>query len=277
MTYTQPGYRWDHFVCLDIETIVPGADAEEGFPPWPRHEIVCTSMLLADRQRYAEWRFDLVTVIGDSEDAIRSIDQLVGKRAVVTLGGRNFDAPVLGMAALRAQAFDCHNIARFWSSPRFGPAHADLVELYSNFGAVRGGCSMKELSLSLDIPAKTTCDGGDVAAMVAAGEIDAVRRYCEADTVSTLHLWANWAALRQGDPAYHASLVDQLAEHIREAGHNHLTDFLHPPRAEELRRRSVQAIAEAGAKAIELREHLNRIDPERRARVVEPAFEDFDA
>lgn len=277
MTYAQPGYRWDHFVVLDVETIVPGAAAEEGFPPWPRHEIVCTSMLLADRQRYAEWNFDLVTVTGDSEDAIRTIDQLIGKRTVCTLNGRAFDAPCLGMAAMRCHAFDCHNIARFWSSPRFGPAHADLVELYGNFGAARGGCSMKELSGALDVPAKVNCDGGDVAAMVAAGEIDAVRQYCEADTASTLHLWANWAALRQDDPAYHATILDQFAEYVREAGHNHLTEFLELPRAEELRRRSVQAIASAGATAVELREHLAWVDPERCARVVDPAFEDFDA
>ncbi len=277
MTIGQPGYRWDHFVVLDCETIAPDADLDAGFPPWPQHEIVCTSLLLADRERYNEWRFDLVTISGHSEDAIRRSDELIGQRTVVTLNGRAFDAPVLGMAAMRAQLFDCHDLARFWSSPRFGPAHADLVELFGNYGAVRSGCSMKELSRALGVPAKVNCDGSDVASMVAAGELEAVRAYCEQDCVSTMWAWSSWAGLRQGDPAYHATLVSQFAEYVREAGHHHLTEFLHSPRAEELRRRSVQAIAEAGAKAIELRQHLNWVDPERFARVVEPAFEDFDA
>lgn len=277
MAIGQPGYRWDHFVVLDCETIAPNADPDAGFPPWPRHEIVCTSLLLADRERYNEWKLDVVTVSGHSEGAIRRIDELIGKRTVVTLNGRAFDAPVLGMAAMQEQLFDYHNIARLWSSPRFGAAHADLVELFGNYGAVRSGCSMKELSRALDVPAKTVCNGGDVAAMVAAGELEAVRHYCEEDVAATLHLWANWAALRQGDPAYHATLVSQFATYVQEAGHDHLNEFLEPPRADELRRRSVQAIAEAGAKAVELRQHLNWVDPERFARVVEPAFEDFDA
>lgn len=276
MTYSPPSYNWGHFVVLDLETIVPGADPEEGFPAWPRHEIVCTSLLLADRERYNEWRFELVTVDGDSEDAIRRIDQLIAKRTVVTVNGRAFDAPVLGMAAMRRQVFDCDNIARFWSSPRFGAAHADLVELFGNYGAVRGGCSMKELSRALDVSAKVNCDGGDVATMMAAGEIEKVRRYCEQDTASTLHLWAHWAAMRQGDPAYHATLLHQFDEYVWAAGHNHLADFTHLPRGDELRRRSAQAIAKAGAEAVELREHLNWVDPQRCARVVEPAFEDYD-
>lgn len=277
MAIGQPGYRWDHFVVCDCETIVPNADPDAGFPPWPRNELVCTSLLLADRERYNEWRFFLVTVPGYSENAIRRIDELIGKRTVVTLNGRAFDAPVLGMAAMQAQLFDCQNVARFWSSPRFGPSHADLVELFGNYGAVRSGCSMKELSRALDVPAKTACDGGDVASMIAAGDSEAVQLYCEEDVAATLHLWASWAALRQGDPAYQATLVSQFAEHVREGGHHHLTDFMDPPRVDELRRRSVKAIAEAGARAVELRQHLNWVDPERFARVVEPSFEDFDA
>lgn len=278
MAYGQPGYRWNHFCVLDLETFVPDADPDGGFPPWPHHEIVCASILQADLERYREWRFALSTVhFTHKEDALREVDELIGNRTVVSLGGRAFDAPVLGMAACQQQLFECRNIARFWSSPRFGPDHADLVELFGNYGATRGGCSMKELSRALDVPAKTMCDGSDVAAMVAAGELEAVGRYCDEDCAVVLALWAHWAALRQGDPAYHATLVSQFGEHVRDAGLNHLTEFLNPPHAEELLRCSVQAIATAGAQAIELREHLNFVDPGRRDRVVLPAFEDFDA
>lgn len=278
MSYSQPGYRWNHFCVLDLETIVPNADPDGGFPPWPRHEIVCASILQADLERYNEWRFTLNTVdFSSGSDALQEVDELIGNRSVITLGGRGFDAPVLGMAACQQQLFTCRNIARFWSSPRFGPDHADLVELFGNYGAVRGGCSMKELSRALDVPAKTNCDGSDVASMVAAGELDLVRLYCEEDTTVGLALWAAWAALRQGNPAYHATLVSQFGEHVKATGLNHLTEFLHPPQAEELLRRSVQAIARAGAQAIELREHLNFVDPGRCSRVIAPAFEDFDA
>ena len=59
MAYPQRFFETGHVLVLDIETIVPdAAPGEEGFPKWPRHVPLVTSILHANEVD-GRWLFRL--------------------------------------------------------------------------------------------------------------------------------------------------------------------------------------------------------------------------
>lgn len=215
----------DNVCVVDIETIAHGYEGD-GFPPWPLHVPVCASVLIAERDSQGGIAFELKTIMFDGREA-EALDELeaaIKDRVVVTYNGRGFDLPVLALTAMRNRRFSSRALTEQWLSNRYGNSHCDLAEQFSRYGAARGA-SLEALCHALNISAKSSVNGNDVSALYAAGNLEAIQRYCEEDVTATYMLFLYWIALRAGDPSLLSGGWSQLARFIERGGYLHLHAF----------------------------------------------------
>ena len=254
--YQRRSGRPDRLAVFDIETLAPPVP-DGGFPPWPLHSIVVASVLQCDFERYGQWRFNLesVTFEDDPAVAIERVSYLLENRTAISYNGRGFDAPVLAACAMRHRKLDLRGIAEIWRSHRFAGTHIDLADVVSGFGAARGG-SLERLGQALGFPVKLDAHGSEVGEMMAAGRLADVVRYCESDCCATACLYALVHGLRENEPEYGASLIDQLGRWVRSQQLGHLDAFARIEGAETLQRLSLAGIVVEGLKSLDLREHM---------------------
>lgn len=228
MTYHQHRARFDedHLAVLDIETISGEEMPDGGFPPWCSHTPVICSILTADRGRDGEWQFGLETIrFGEDESPFERIDELLDGRSCVTFAGRNFDLPVLCLAAQKARCFSLPALTEAATEARFQSAkHYDLADRVSGFGAARGA-SLERLCKELGIAAKVDVHGSEVGKLYDEGRIDEIANYCDGDVASTLFLAAHQRTFEQGDESYFASLVFQFTRWLHLEAIEHLMPF----------------------------------------------------
>lgn len=199
---------------LDMETIADWHD-ESRFPPLPYHRPVCVSMLIADSVRQSlELESHLVTPDTSEAEALEAVrDRLVEADRLVTFNGRGFDMPVLQLRAA-ANFVDW----RFWQGRRHrfenfkrSLYHYDLLDQFTDYGA---GMRFKlaELAEAFDLPFRKIASGGDVAAMIAAGDYESCARYCEGDVLTTYAAWVHWAGMSGPESArvHLAKLVERF-------------------------------------------------------------------
>lgn len=248
--------RPDRLAILDIETIAPPV-ADGGFPPWPSHEPVVASVLLATRERYGEWKFALETVdfLAGAAAAVERVSHLAENRDLVSYNGRGFDLPVLALTAMKHQRFDLAGLSEAWQAHRFSGRHHDLADIISQFGGARGA-TLEMLCAQLAVPVKQDCHGSEVAELVAKGEFEKIRNYCESDVVGTCILFACVEGFRSRDAGYAATLISQLSRWIADSGLAHLRSFERIHGHGEYDRLSLLAVLEAGIAALEHRQHL---------------------
>ena len=228
MSRYQPRSMFDdrHLAILDIETISGQEMPDGGFPPWATHSPVVASVLAADCNLHDEWQFEMTSIrFGEDDEPFERLDEMLQGRSAVSFGGRNFDFPVLVLAAQSARNFCLPALYAAASEQRFAAAkHYDLAEKYSNFGSARG-CSLAMLCEALSIAAKVSAHGSEVGELYDQGRIDEIDAYCQGDVLSTALAFANCRAMERGDPTYHASLTSQLVRWIHAQGHEHLLPF----------------------------------------------------
>ena len=171
-----------------------------GFPKHPLHSIACIGALVAKREDDG-WRVSALGAPHIDErpepELIKSfvdrIDQL--KPQLITFNGNGFDLPVLRYRAMinRVVAPGLHARAYF---NRYSNDAVDLCDVLGSFGA-SGKMKLDEISRILGLAGKPDgIDGGKVEAMIAAGKIDEVARYCETDVVNTYRLWLIYELFR---------------------------------------------------------------------------------
>jgi hypothetical protein len=207
----------EHVVTFDLETIVAEQPVHGTFPPWPTHTPVAAAFLtVAAWGGHAEFRLDtLVCEPGQEADFYRAVDRLLPTGAtIISFNGRAFDAVVLRLGAMAAGVFDAANIARLAQANRYGREHADLCELLGAYGAARGH-PLASLCERLQIPVKTSINGGDVGALWRAGEREAVLRYVSEDVLATYLLWLHHIAFRHAEPALMAEPLAALARWLQ--------------------------------------------------------------
>jgi predicted PolB exonuclease-like 3'-5' exonuclease len=202
--------RRAQYVVLDLETVTdsklpppkPGPDGAPIFPAAPWHEIVVMGAALldpgcrvrriwcvAEGQGEAMALSALTTFLAREHDAGRPV-------TLVSWNGRGFDLPVIAARCLR------HGIAFPWyytgrdARYRYSTdGHFDLLDYLADHGAgKRFGLDVAARLIGL--PGKLDTKGADVAAMVSAGEIEAVRAYCMQDVAQTVALLLRVQLLR---------------------------------------------------------------------------------
>jgi predicted PolB exonuclease-like 3'-5' exonuclease len=177
-------------------------DGKSDFLRQPFHKVVAISFLEAHIERIDGYEEYTLTDIrsGGMMDASEKellkgffahVDKV--KPRLVSFNGRTFDLPVLKLRAMKhgiAAPF-YHQAGDKWANygSRYDTNwHCDLLEALSDFGAA-ARFRMHELCVAMGIPGKLGTDGGDVMAMYDAGQLAAIRQYCETDVASTFLLY----------------------------------------------------------------------------------------
>ena len=173
------------------------------FLPPHLHRVVVISCVLRNDEGLR------VFSIGEPEvteaECIRRFFEGINKYVpqLVSWNGRGFDLPVLaGRALVHGTAAACFwdtggdNKDFKWSNyiNRFHDRHVDLMDVLSLYGG--RGSPLDELSRLAGFPGKVGVGGGAVWDSYRAGEIEAIRNYCEADTVNTYLLYLRFQLMR---------------------------------------------------------------------------------
>ncbi|NBX85681.1 MAG: hypothetical protein EBQ80_00320 [Proteobacteria bacterium] len=88
-----------------------------------------------------------------------------------------------------------------------------MADVLADFGAARGMPKLDEVCTLIGLPGKMDVDGSRVVDMVAAGQLAAVRDYCETDVLNTYLLYLKYQHL-SGMLATEALLAEE--QHVRE-------------------------------------------------------------
>jgi predicted PolB exonuclease-like 3'-5' exonuclease len=154
-----------------------------GFPKHPLHKIVCIGGLIATRQPEG-WRVDALGAPSIAErteaELISSFVEKVGqlRPQLITYNGHGFDLPVLRYRAMVNRV----SAAGLQVRPYFHRYSDDALDLCDALGSFSAGAKVKldEISKILGLTGKPEgLDGSRVEAMVLAGQIQEVARYCE--------------------------------------------------------------------------------------------------
>lgn len=187
------------------EYFLEKTDGKNDFPRQPFHQVVAISyahLIAEPGEEGLEMVLRQVASGGEPASSERQLLEgffgLIEQRAprLVSFNGRGFDLPVLKYRAMRhglscprwfSQGDRYNNYdARFSSE-----YHIDLLEVLSDHGA-SARCSMHEVAAGLGIPGKLDTAGGDVRGLFEAGDIEAIRSYCETDVLTTLLIFLRW-------------------------------------------------------------------------------------
>ena len=150
---------------------------------------------------------------------------------LVSWNGRSFDLPVLvnrglihGVAA--ACFWETGNEAKFNNYiNRFHDRHCDLMDVLSLYGG--RGSPLDELARLAGFPGKLGIGGGAVWESYQAGAIEAIRNYCEADTVNTYLVYLRFQLMRCAySPERYQSELALLRSTLEKRTEHHWKEFL---------------------------------------------------
>lgn len=197
------------------------------FPRPCFHKVVVVGCLLADIEQvdggesYHLRRLGCIGEEGDDERTLLAEWLEFGARdplRLVSFNGRGFDLPVVKLRSLKHQLRAGWLFQRGdkWSnySSRYDMVwHIDMADVLADFGAARGMPKLDEVCTLIGLPGKMDVDGSRVVDMVAAGQLAAVRDYCETDVLNTYLLYLKYQHL-SGMLATEALLAEE--QHVRE-------------------------------------------------------------
>ncbi len=205
------------------------------FLPLHLHRVVAISCVLRERDSVRIWS------LGEAQDAEKILIQRffdgIEKYSpqLVSWNGSGFDLPVLNYRGL------CNGVhaGRFWDMgeddrefkwnnyiSRYHARHLDLMDLLAMYQP-RASAPLDEMSQLLGFPGKIGMSGGKVWEKFQAGQIDAIRAYCETDVVNTYLVYLRFQLMRG---VYDASRYDKECALVRstlqQSGASHWKEFL---------------------------------------------------
>jgi predicted PolB exonuclease-like 3'-5' exonuclease len=205
------------------------------FLPLEQHRVVAISCVLRNREHLRVWSLGDLNA-GEAELITRFFDGIDRYTPeLVSWNGGGFDLPVLHYRALRAGV----SAPRYWETgdsdssfrynnylSRYHWRHMDLMDLLSGFQP-RARASLSDMAALLGFPGKMGFSGAQVWDAVLAGELAAVRNYCEWDVLNTYLVLLRFELFRGrlDQPGYRAELA-RLRETLEAAPEPHLRQFL---------------------------------------------------
>jgi 3'-5' exonuclease len=154
---------------------------------------------------------------------------------LVSWNGSGFDLPVLHFRALR------HGISapRYWEVGdgdrefrynnylgRFHWRHTDLMDVLAGY-QFRGAARLDEVAVLLGLPGKLGLSGDRVWGAWRAGQLGAIRDYCETDVLNTWLLYLHFERFRGRRSSGELESEQELvATTLRKDGRPHLAEFL---------------------------------------------------
>ncbi|MCC7082335.1 MAG: 3'-5' exonuclease [Burkholderiales bacterium] len=203
------------------------------FLPLHQHRVVAIACALRDRDGFRVWS------LGESNEPegqliqrfFDGIEKFTPQ--LVSWNGGGFDLPVLHYRAM------LHGVraARYWEwgeedrefrynnyINRYHTRHLDLMDL---LGLYQGRVRLDEFAQLLGLPGKIGLHGAAVWDAFRAGEIEAIRRYCEADVANTYLVYLRFQRMRGVlDEAAYGSECDLVRDSITRLPSAHWRTFL---------------------------------------------------
>lgn len=171
----------------------------------PFHQVVAISFLEAEIQYRNNSEYYVLKQIRSGGDINSDEKELVHGffsylsnlyPRIVTFNGKAFDMPVLKYRAMLygVQAKWLYKTGDKWNNYNAKYSldwHCDLLEALSDFGTSTR-IRMHEVCAMFGLPGKMEVDGSMVEQLYYAGEIDAIRDYCELDVLNTYLLFLRY-------------------------------------------------------------------------------------
>jgi predicted PolB exonuclease-like 3'-5' exonuclease len=211
------------------------AERASEFLPHLQHRVIAIACALRTRDTLRVWS------LGDPEahedELLRRFFEGLDRYSpdLVSWNGGGFDLPVLHYRALRA------GIAapRYWEVgeedtafrynnylSRYHWRHIDLMDVLSGFQP-RARASLADMAALLGFPGKLGFSGDKVWEAYRAGELTAIRRYCETDVLNTYLVFLRFEHLRgRMDQNTLAAEIERVRTLLRASGEPHHAEFL---------------------------------------------------
>lgn len=196
------------------------------------HRVVAVSGVL--RRRAGPGRSPDIRIwsLGSPEstekELVGAFFRLVEQRfpTLVTWNGGGFDLPVLVYRALHhgvgaSRYFETRSPDSRFNNylNRYHERHTDLMDVFSGH-QVRAAAPLEGLARFLGLPGKVGMRGEDVEERYFAGEIDAIRAYCEGDALLTWLIYLRFDRIRgRLDDAELEHELALVREAVRERAH----------------------------------------------------------
>jgi len=205
------------------------------FLPLPQHRIVAISAVL--RTAGDLHVFSLGDLDSDEKELVQRFFDGLERYApeLVSWNGSGFDLPVLHYRALR------HGVSaeRYWEIgdsdreyrynnylSRFHWRHVDLMDVLAGF-QFGGRASLEHVATLLGFPGKLGMDGAQVWDRYRAGDLAAIRNYCETDVLNTYLIYLRFQLMRGIlDAKRHSAELERLEQKLESSEQPHLTEFL---------------------------------------------------
>jgi len=226
-------YAWDNLSdqeCLSALSLKRRIETGNDFPKHFLHQVVAISAVLKTNDDLKIWS------IGDLEDDEASIIQRffdgIGRfqPTLVSWNGGGFDLPVLHYRALKhginAQAYwdmGDFNRERKWHNyiSRYQFAHIDLMDVMAGYQP-RANAKLDEIALLLGLPGKMGLSGAGVLDQYLAGDIQAIRDYCELDVINTYLIYLRFQQMRGWlDKSGYQQAIAELSDMLKQSNHTH--------------------------------------------------------
>ena len=198
------------------------------------HRVVAISVVLATRDNVSVW--SLGTPDSEEAELVQRFFDGIEKYTptLVSWNGRGFDLPVLHYRSL------LHGIQapRYWETGdddqsfrwnnyinRFHQRHTDLMDVLAGY-EFRAAAPLTEIASMLGFPGKMGMAGDKVWDCYQAGDIEAIRNYCETDVLNTYLVYLRYLLIsgRLSEQAY-AAQCDHLKQMLADENKPHLTAF----------------------------------------------------
>ena len=199
------------------------------------HRVVAIAAVLRSGDKLKVW--SLGEIDADERELISRFFEGIERftPVLVSWNGSGFDLPVLHYRALR------HGIEapRYWETGaddagfrfnqyinRYHWRHTDLMDVLAGFQP-RASAPLDQVAQLCGLPGKLGMHGSEVWDHYRAGDIEAIRDYCEVDALNTFVLYLRFERMRgrlAGDAWQHE--VDTVRGALERDGRPHLAEFL---------------------------------------------------
>ncbi len=210
------------------------AEAGTDFQRHHLHRIVVISVALHNTEGVKVW--SLGTPESDERELIQRFFEGVERfqPTLVSWNGSGFDLPVLHYRALMhgVEARSYWDTGHFererkWDNyiSRYQFAHIDLMDVLSGYQP-RAAAKLDEIAVMLGLPGKMGQSGAEVTAQWLAGEVEAIRNYCETDVVNTYLIYLQFERMRgRLTEKQHKAYQMQLRTYLAQSERTHLQAY----------------------------------------------------
>ncbi len=199
------------------------------------HKIVAISLVMRHRAHFKVWS------LGGPESPEKELIQRFFDGlerytpTLVSWNGSTFDLPVLHYRAL------LHGISapRYWETgdedrdfrwnnylSRYHTRHTDLMDVLAGY-QTRANAPLDEIATLLGLPGKMGMSGAKVWEAYQAGEIEAIRDYCETDVLNTYLVYLRFELMRgRLQPDQYREECQRVRQALTAEGRPHLQAFV---------------------------------------------------